>query len=592
MEDLGPLCTHSAESVERLLSDFPKLTEDDILEALLLMSNNVNSLEDKDSRAINHTYQAIKTNNWTALLGDNNTKEGNITWKFNNFLEICNKKYKIDWAGVIAALDRPSLFFKDHQSLIILFKSFQRFKKVPNFRFPSSILLGKWKNSNSQVEFLINMIRAGQPDTVFFTELHKKTLSPEYYPNLKHATLNPPLQFFASLEILENLIELSECDRYKEIRELFDLPLEKCPDLLIIGLIEINPKFGIELLNDLLTNLFLYYLSHYMDSTKVFEIIWKIKPNLLLSAFSGIFNKNGNQIDINIFLNILRATQDSFPKALNYEDNFFALNLGIAASKEGFLVLDEWILNKIKSNGDKFITSILKYLATSIFEPCKTVNNNGQYLEILEKSQVSIDLLSKIFQILTDTQQDIMSHRNKVLISELYKDLCYYFPEIEAKIPLTGTDLIANSLIEKVFEGSSSITELIDLLAKYKDSQDEKEKEIAMCIISSLVDESRFFSTYKHKMLMIMAQIYGALIKNDIIEGKTRDLVFLIVQDTVKQKESKKIFEFGVNALLIFRERLWEWPQKAIQLFTIDNLKNFSFELLEQIQSVSFNSTL
>ena len=86
---------------------------------------------------------------------------------------------------------------------------------------------------------------------------------------------------------------------------------------------------------------------------------------------------------------------------------------------------------------------------------------------------------------------------------------------------------------------------------------------------------------------MMMAQIYSGLIKNDIIEGKTRDLAFFIILDSVKQKDSRKLFEFGVNALIMFKERLYEWPAKAIQLFYIENLRNYSFDLLEQIQSVN-----
>ena len=185
MNDLGPMCTHSAEYVERLLVDFPALKEDDILETLLLMSNNTNSLEDRDSRAINYTYHAIKTHDWSTLLSDNNTKEGAATWKINSFLEVCNKKYKIDWSNIISALDRPNLHFKDNQAFSFLFKSFQRFKKVPGFRFPTSIILGRWRNLSSQVEFVKNLIRSNEPETVFFTDVPKRTVSSKNYPAQK-----------------------------------------------------------------------------------------------------------------------------------------------------------------------------------------------------------------------------------------------------------------------------------------------------------------------------------------------------------------------------------------------------------------------
>jgi hypothetical protein len=38
-------------------------------------------------------------------------------------------------------------------------------------------------------------------------------------------------------------------------------------------------------------------------------------------------------------------------------------------------------------------------------------------------------------------------------------------------------------------------------------------------MITNLLDEARFFPSYKPKMLIMMAQIYGAIINNNLIDG-------------------------------------------------------------------------
>ena len=588
MKDLGPTCTQSPEVIERLLSDFPTLDENDILDTLLLMSNNSTCFEDRDSRALNYTYGAIKTHDWSTLLSDNNTKEGNTVWKVNNFLEVCNKRYKIDWSNIISMLDRPNLYIKDPQALIFLFKAFQRFKKIPNFQFPTTILFEKWNNYSSQIDFLIKLIQAGQPDVVSFAELPKRNVSPSLYPSSKLANLNPPaLLFFACIDILELLIEFSESDYVNEIRSLFDLPLEKNPDLLMSGLLEVKPQCGIELMNELYSCLLTQYVSNYKNSAQILEKVYKTKPRVLIAALAELSQKDESLLTPDTALNIIQEVKGELSTFLDCDEYKFAVNLAVAAANQDQLNLEEWLLNKIKSVGNYFVTAILKYFTSHIFKPCRNAKE-GEYTTILEKSHLSLDLIVNVLRILSEQNTEtVLSHQNKGKILNLNKELNTYFPGVESEVAPTGADLVANSLIEKIFDGSSSPQELLDLIIKYKESEDEKERDIATYTISNLLDESRFFSTYKNKMLLVMAQLYGTLIKQDVVEGKTRDLAFLIILDMVRQKESRKLFEFGVNALLVFRERLYEWPTKAAQLFYVDNLKNFSLELLEQIYFVS-----
>ena len=61
------------------------------------------------------------------------------------------------------------------------------------------------------------------------------------------------------------------------------------------------------------------------------------------------------------------------------------------------------------------------------------------------------------------------------------------------------------------------------------------------------------------------------------------------LMENLKNREDRKLVEFSIKALEIFKSRLHEWPTKAAQLFTIENLREKYIELLEDIRYVRLN---
>jgi len=592
LRELGPTCTQSLQSIGQVLSDFQVLNEDGFLQTLIMMANHPYEVEDVNVRTINQTYTGVKTKVWTSLTEDNNDKKVvNVTWNIDNFIKACGDRYpNMKWSEVVKKLDRPDLHFKDPEALISLFKCLQKLKRFPTFNFPPSILFERWKNALSQTKFLINLIEAGQPDVVFFTESPKRTVSLDLYPNFKLNSLNPPvLQFFSCLDFLEILIELSESDYYIEIRKLFDLPMQRCPDLLILGLAQIRPKMGIPLLDELFSHLLPLYLSNHASSMEILEAIWKTNPNVMISTFSELYKRDSSSLNLSRVLDISQEIKDSLLPIVNCRDYNFSVSLGILAAKRDFLHLDQWIAKRVRAIGNPFISAIFKYLDDNIFEPCR-ISHPSQYEGILERSQLSLESLVIIFQTLMNPNlEGKISNKNKVLLSERYKDLGKYFPNVIADTPWTDVEAAANSLFEKTFEEKMSIPELIEIMNRYKNSNNEKEKTIFLCMITNLLDEARFFPTYKYKILMIMAQIYGAVIYNNLVDGQARDVTYKIIVENLKNREDRKLVEFSIKALEIFKSRLHEWPTKAAQLFTIENLREKYIELLEDIRYVRLN---
>lgn len=95
--------------------------------------------------------------------------------------------------------------------------------------------------------------------------------------NFKFHELSPTFfKYWASLDFLQILIELSDgSDRFVKVREAFEVPIVKCPDILIIGLGQITPKCGDAMLDEILSQLFPTYLTNNANSLNLLESLWK-----------------------------------------------------------------------------------------------------------------------------------------------------------------------------------------------------------------------------------------------------------------------------------------------------------------------------
>ncbi len=586
VKDLGPTCTQSLQSIRQVLSDFPKLDEEDVLQTLLMMCNNATEVENQNVRTMNSLYQAIKAKSKSQLVEDTNDKVTDVTWNFENFIKACiEKRSNLKWPKIINGLDCPNLFFKSPQDVLSFFKVFKKLPKNQTFQFPTSIFFESWKNLLSQANFLVNVIQAGQPDAVFFSQPKKSSLL-DNIPNLKNLLQNSPaLQFFTSLDILRLLLELSETGYYLEIRALFDLPLQKCPDLLTYGLIQIQPEAGYYLLNELYNQLLPNYISNPSSSAAdILHNVWKNKPQLLVSVLSEQYQRDPNLKYLLRVLEIAEKIPNSLPTILESNNDTFALNLALCAVEKKKLEFEPWLNEKLQSRGESFILSLIRYLEQKLIVPCSKLES-GQPLALLQEAQLNITTLASLLVVLNSSRfAEAASEKTKQLMKKSYKQIVDYFPEIAFQASKPEMETEANRYLEECFQEKLTVSELSQKLLSLKNSTVVRDRDLFLCIMTNLLDEARFFVTYKQKILLIMAEIYGTIIQNNILEGQAKELAFKIILEATKSE--KKLLEFGAKAIETFKNRLPEWPSKALQIFSIENLWDKHSSLLEDIRSV------
>ena len=79
----------------------------------------------------------------------------------------------------------------------------------------------------------------------------------------------------------------------------------------------------------------------------------------------------------------------------------------------------------------------------------------------------------------------------------------------------------ANSYFQRIYNQppnpTMSIDEVLEMLKKFKDSHDKKERDVFLCMLRNLFEEYRFFPQYPEKELHITACLFGGIIEQGLV---------------------------------------------------------------------------
>lgn len=500
---------------------FQSYSEEQILEFIITLSNEYPFLEDILQRNIS---KLALNNISTESDSDRRTIQFNIDQLIIELLEL---HPQIKFLSILKKLDSVNLPIKDQKSLLQLLKFFQRVRKYQNFLFPSSLLFCKWKNSILQTRFLFLLIQLGQPELVNFNEMQKRITNLDFNPNFRYSTLAPQLQFLSCLEMLELLIELSESDQTNSIRLIFEYPITKFPDILIMGLAQIKPRQGLGLMEELLSKLFPMYLLNHSNSVPLLEALWKYNERLMIEAIYELCSRENSSLNLSRVLDITQEIKDSLIPLVDCEKMEFSISLGILASKREFLHFEHWFCKRLRKDGNVFIEALLKYIEENLIIPCisietpfSNVNINYQ-LEaqaklILEKSQLSLESLGIIMENLLAIYYDQLTLKTKNRAKDIYQNICQFFPALASATESAKLEVenVAESFFQKVYSENMKVEEFVENLNKIKSSINPFEREVYACVLHHLFDEFRHHESYNMKYIKITGELYGECVNS------------------------------------------------------------------------------
>ncbi|XP_048534491.1 CCR4-NOT transcription complex subunit 1-like isoform X2 [Triticum urartu] len=513
-----------------------------------------------------------------SAFGNSQTNDSfqSTAWDINVLVDSINEiAPQTNWTSVMENLDHEGFSIPDEGAFRLLMSIYSRACKDP---FPLHAICGSlWKNLEGQLSFLKHAV-AAPADTFTFKHSSRKLVFPDL---ANHIQGN---QAWYCLDLLEVLCQLADLGYATLARPLLDYPLSHCPDVLLLGVSQINTAYNL-LQYEVLSCVFPALLKDTKNSS-LMNYLWHLNPSLTLRGFVDAHSDIIcllRTVDICQDLKILSAVLDSTPLA-------FSIKLATVSFRNDHSNLEKWITEKFSAHREAFIEECVKFLKESV------VNTTHAAAEgVIQQPQATITnicwescpLFIKVLQ----------SHSGQLLTNQLVDELNRVEAAYESRtqsslgrdIPTSegGSDDIetqANIYFHQMFSEQISIDAMIQMLARFKESTNKRELAIFNCMISNLFEEYKFFPKYPDTQLKLAAVLMGSLIKHQLVAHLGLGVALRSVLDALRKSIDSKMFMFGTTALEQFMDRVIEWPQYCNHILQISHLRGTHAELVSAIE--------
>jgi CCR4-NOT transcription complex subunit 1 len=229
MRELGYACTASEASFLKLLSQAPRVDEATAAEVLSVMVTSLKGLE--DNLGLHATLNA-------ALDGGYLGEPGSSTWNFNVVVDAIKRSSpQLDWAKVADALDTPAFLVPDQQAFLVLAAAY---KRAAGGQLPVKAFVGRlWSNAMGQASFL-KFATGAAPETFSFAASEQRIEALDALHGGK-APLGSLNQAWASIDLLNVLCKLEQGAPQQLVRQMVDVPLKLCPEVLLVAMASVAP---------------------------------------------------------------------------------------------------------------------------------------------------------------------------------------------------------------------------------------------------------------------------------------------------------------------------------------------------------------
>uniref|UniRef100_UPI00358E5F7C CCR4-NOT transcription complex subunit 1-like isoform X3 n=1 Tax=Myxine glutinosa TaxID=7769 RepID=UPI00358E5F7C len=126
--------------------------------------------------------------------------------------------------------------------------------------------------------------------------------------------------------------------------------------------------------------------------------------------------------------------------------------------------------------------------------------------------------------------------------------------------------------------------EVLEMLQRFKDSNNKRERQVFNCMLRNLFEEYRFFPQYPDKELHITACLFGGIIEKGLVTYMALGLALRYVLEALRKPFGSKMYYFGIAALDRFKNRLKDYPQYCQHLASIPHFAQFPHHLIEYVE--------
>jgi CCR4-NOT transcription complex subunit 1 len=622
LSELGPMCTKTPQAFRGVLAQLPggvtEATVALLISCLAEKTGGANAQGTLTAVPSDATDAALSTLLVNALLQSSQQQAqgaqamtGNTNWDLDNVGRVLQEDCQdLNWVAVAQAFDHPGFLVTTQPQIAALCKLYRQGSGAQHL--PLQALFGStWRNPVGQVSLLASLITAP-------AQVHTFPLTPAEATD--YAIGNPPgNKSWGVVALTSHLLALSDhppC--HAPVRHVFAKGLMTCPEGIMLSLVKINQpplsalKLRGEMMGQLLSLFFKPGRSAY--SGAVIKRLWELSSKVVVSGCAEAFRTvaalppGSEDWMVTVLHNVgiirLLGGDEAALRILTGTDVEYILSVSFIASDKDVIKLDQFLKEKLTSDGMSFAFPLIAFIGKN-YMIASSRSENGA---------ISIENIAISLKALQNCDKNLLSQpvpNNNAPLSTSLKalaDVCVakhpILAQLTAALPSAPStqgaapaasssssdeiEEMANSYFQKIYTSEQSIGEVIEMLKRFKVSENSREQDVFACMIHNLFDEYRFFHKYPDKELRITGILFGTLVQHQLVSSITLGIALRYVLEALRKAPvpggSGKMFRFGMYALEQFKARLHEWPQYCSHIIQIPHLKQSHAQLVLEIE--------
>lgn len=361
----GYAFTASVEDCRAILMNGREITPADVAKMISLMARTHSSLSEGMVLQTPGSFWPNATDSKEKGITNPSTDHP-TSWKPEVLVQALKEVVaNLNWKEVCMQLDHPEFMIKDRQALSTLFTfirlGLQSLGCLQN-SFPVECIYRHWSNVEGQLSLITNILKNN--DIFSFADY---TFAPVQTELLKTQpeTDNKEIGSWKSLHLVEVLLYIAESGFYPQAQEIFKGPIQNCPDLLVLALLQISPPVTV-FRQELLTNLMPIFLGNHPNGAAILHNAWHsqniaIKPVIMHAMAEWYLRGEHDQTRLSRILDVAQDLK-ALSMLLNARSFMFVIDLACLASRREYLKLEKWLTDKIREHGETFVSAIIKFL--------------------------------------------------------------------------------------------------------------------------------------------------------------------------------------------------------------------------------------
>lgn len=600
VSDLGPSVTSTTSSFRSMIQQLPSqsLDEQSIGSLIGFFTRNSSSSDGKDD---SNNLSAALVSSLTNDSNNSNVKK-NLDWHFDVVARVFAEDYNsLNWTLIAQCLDTHEFYVGDLTSLSTLLKLYRAGSNQPSL--PPSAIFSNWRNSLGQLSLIASLIAA--PPDLYTFQLNEVEAQDSLIGNPNAV----PNKAWSCVSLISHLLLLSDHPNAQistTIRNLFRSALMALPEQIVLALVKIQqsssqipgPKLTSEMMGQLLNVFFKPGRSTF--SAHVIRRLWDISPKIVISGCVESWRSISaspptSEEWMSTVMHIVGAIRllsreretEAGIQILSGGDADYVLSIAFVAGDKDVIKFDSFLNDKIKSDGMHFAFPLVTFIGKNYTNAAPRAE--GHVAVSIENVAIALKALGSCSKELLNAPIQPGGQPLSASIKSLTEACVAKHPTLaHASTSSDEIEEMANSYFQKIYTSEQSIGEVIEMLKRFKSSENLREQDIFACMIHNLFDEYRFFHKYPDKELRITGVLFGTLIQHQLVSSITLGIALRYVLEALRKQPvhggSGKMFRFGMYALEQFKSRLHEWPQYCSHIIQIPHLKQSHAQLVAEIE--------